>query len=324
MIATTPNPGETLDHYRIDKFVSRSGMATILRGTDTRNGQSVAIKIPHPELECDALFYDRFHREGDIGQKFNHPSVVKVLPQIDPSRVYMVMEWVEGRLLRDILDEKKKLSSERAERIALGIAEALEYIHEGGVIHRDLKPENVMVDAEDRIKLIDFGLAGEVAGRRLTFAHLTKSMGTPDYISPEQVKGQRGDARSDIYSLGIILYEMLTGQVPFRGPNAIVAMNQRLVSDPEPPTHFDPTITPQLQEILWRALERDPRNRYPSAHQFSWDLQNQDKISLPDRPQFRDWQTSRMPRPTSVLTFVLIGLIPVVIFAILLIVAHQK
>jgi serine/threonine protein kinase len=320
----TPSPGEQLDHYLIDKFISRSGMATILRGTDTRSGQPVAIKIPHPELECDPLFYDRFHRESDIGQKFNHPCVVKVLPQVDPSRVYMVMEWVEGRLLREVLDQEKKLSPERAQHIALGICEALDYIHKGGVIHRDLKPENIMVASGDLVKLIDFGLAGEVAGRRLTFAHITKSMGTPDYISPEQVRGQRGDARSDLYSLGIILYEMLTGEVPFRGPNPIVAMNQRLVNDPEPPTHFDATITPQLQEILWRALERDPRNRYPSARQFAWDLQNQNLISLPERPQVRDWYTSRMPRPVNVFTFVLIGLIPLVIFALLLIVAHQK
>jgi serine/threonine protein kinase len=320
----TPNPGEQLDQYLIDKFVSRSGMATILRGTDTRSGQAVAIKIPHPELECDPLFYDRFHRESDIGQKFDHPSVVKVLPQVDPSRVYMVMEWVEGRLLREILGEEGKLSPERAQRIALGICEALDYIHRAGVIHRDLKPENVMVASDDSVKLIDFGLAGEVAGRRLTFAHITKSMGTPDYISPEQVRGQRGDARSDLYSLGIILYEMLTGEVPFRGPNPIVAMNQRLVNDPEPPSHFDAIITPQLQEILWRALERDPRNRYPSARQFAWDLQNQDKISPPDRPQFRDWYTSRRPKPVNMFTFVLIGLIPLVIFVLLLIVAHQK
>ena len=119
----TPNPGERLDQYLIDKFVSRSGMATILRGTDTRNGQAVAIKIPHPELECDPLFFDRFHREAEIGQQFDHPGVVKVLSQFDPSRVYMVMEWVEGRLLRKILDEEKKLSPDRAVRIALGICE---------------------------------------------------------------------------------------------------------------------------------------------------------------------------------------------------------
>ncbi len=323
MIATL-SPSDQLDHYRIDSLVSRSGMATIFRATDLRDGRVVALKVPHPELECDPLFFDRFHREAEIGRKFDHPGVVKVLPQFDPSRVYMTMEWVEGRLLREILDEEKKLPPERAERIAIGICEALEYIHKGGVIHRDLKPENIMVDSEDRIKLIDFGLAGEVAGRRLTFAHITKSMGTPDYISPEQVKGARGDARSDVYSLGIILYEMLTGQVPFRGPNPLVAMNQRLVNDPEPPSHFEPAVTRPMQEILWRALERDPRNRYPSARQFAWDLKHQDEIALPDRPQFRDWYTSRRPKPLNARLFIMIGLIPVVIFALLLLAAHHK
>jgi serine/threonine protein kinase len=323
MIATL-SPSDQLDHYRIDSMVSRSGMATIFRATDQRDGRVVALKVPHPELECDPLFFDRFHREAEIGRKFDHPGVVKVLPQFDASRVYMAMEWVEGRLLREILDEEKKLDPGRAVRITLGICQALEYIHNGGVIHRDLKPENIMVDSEDRIKLIDFGLAGEVAGRRLTFAHITKSMGTPDYISPEQVKGQRGDARSDVYSLGIILYEMLTGQVPFRGPNVIVSMNQRLVTDPEPASHFEPAVTPQLQEILWRALARDPQNRYPSARQFAWDLQHQEQITLPDRPEFRDWHTSRMPKPLNASLFILIGLIPIVIFALLLLAAHYK
>ena len=323
MIATL-SPSDQLDHYRIDSLVSHSGMATIFRATDLRDGRVVALKVPHPELECDPLFFDRFHREAEIGRKFDHPGVVKVLPQFDPSRVYMTLEWVEGRLLREILDEEKKLAPERAVRITVGICRALEYIHKGGVIHRDLKPENIMVDSEDRIKLIDFGLAGEVAGRRLTFAHITKSMGTPDYVSPEQVKGQRGDARSDVYSLGIILYEMLTGQVPFRGANPLVAMNQRLVNDPEPAARVEPAVTRPLEEILWRALERDPRNRYPSARQFAWDLLHQDEIALPDRPQFRDWHTSRMPKPLNARLFIMIGLIPLVIFALLLLVAHHK
>jgi serine/threonine-protein kinase len=203
------HPGDQLDHYQIDSLIARSGMASIFKSTDTRTGRAVAIKVPHPEMEADPVLFDRFHREEDIGKKMDHPAVMKVLTDDDRSQQYMVMEWVDGKLLRKILAEQGKLPPERAVRIALGIAEALDYIHTHGVVHRDLKPENIMVDPDDRIKLIDFGIAGQEGARRLTFAKITQVMGTPDYISPEQVKGKRGDGRSDIYSLGFMLYEML-------------------------------------------------------------------------------------------------------------------
>jgi serine/threonine-protein kinase len=158
--------------------------------------------------------------------------VIKVMEQRKPSRVYMAMEWVEGRLLRDILAETGKLDVPRAVRMALTLCDALEYIHSHGVIHRDLKPENIMVGSEDRIKLIDFGIAAKAGARRLTFGKLSNIMGTAEYISPEQVSGRRGDERSDLYSLGVILYEMLTGKTPFQGPNPFAVMNARLRVDP--------------------------------------------------------------------------------------------
>ena len=199
---TSLHPGDQLDHYRIDGLVARSGMASIFRGTDLRNGRQVAIKIPHPEVESDPALFDRFHREEQIGKALDHPGVMKVFADEDRSRVYMVMEWVDGRLLRKILDEQGKLPPERAVQLALRILDALEYIHSRGVVHRDLKPENVMVDTNDNIKLIDFGIAGNAKSRRLTFSKLSQTMGTPDYISPEQVKGKRGDARSDPVTCG--------------------------------------------------------------------------------------------------------------------------
>src|SRR5664279_403238 len=195
----TIQPGDVIDHYRLESIVATSGMATVFRATDTLTQKTVAIKIPHPEVESDPSLFDRFKREEDIGTKLDHPGVMKVFPNPDRSQVYMVMEWLDGKLLRQIMNEQGKLSAERATNLAVAISGALEYIHANGVVHRDLKPENIMVDPNDNIRLIDFGIAGNAGARRLTFANLTQSLGTPDYISPEQVRGKRGDARSDVY-----------------------------------------------------------------------------------------------------------------------------
>lgn len=318
------HPGSQLDHYRIEALAARSGMASIFRGTDLRNGRAVAIKIPHPEMEGDPVFFDRFNREEEIGKKLDHPGVVKVLDDEERSRRYMVLEWVDGRLLRQILNEEKKLSPERAIRITLGLCKALDYVHSQGVVHRDLKPENIMVDKDDHVKLIDFGIAANAGSRRLTFAKLTQAMGTPDYISPEQVKGKRGDARSDIYSLGVMFYEMLTGKVPFTGPNPFVIMNERLLNHPIPPREIDPTISPQLQEIIYRALERDPAKRYPNAHEFALDLEHPEKVGVADRLELTQWQSRRSPIGRRVLFYIMLALIPVIVFGFMLYIARQK
>ncbi|MGA2742077.1 MAG: serine/threonine-protein kinase [Bryobacteraceae bacterium] len=315
--------GDRLDHYSIDTLVANSGMASIFRGTDLRTGRPVAIKIPHPEVESDPVFFDRFRREEEIGRTLDHPGVMKVLPAEDRSQLYMVMEWVDGRLLRQILNERGKLPSERAVRIALHICEVLEYIHSQGIVHRDLKPDNIMVDDRDGVKLIDFGIAAKSGSRRLTFTKLSQVMGTAEYISPEQVKGKRGDARSDLYALGIMLYEMLTGKTPFSGDNPFQTMNDRMFNNPVPPREIDPSISPQLQEILYRALERDPKKRYASAREFAWDLEHQDRVGVADRAELRDWKRRRKPWARKVLFYAMLALIPVVIFGLLLLVAHH-
>jgi serine/threonine-protein kinase len=320
---TSLHPGDQLDHYRIEGLVARSGMATIFRATDMRNGRQVAIKIPHPEMEADPVLFDRFRREAEIGEKLDHPGVMKVFPDDDHSRVYMVMEWVDGRLLRQVLHDSGKLPIDRAIKIAIAINDALDYIHRNGVVHRDLKPENIMISGDDRIKLIDFGIAGKEGARRLTFAKLSQVMGTPDYISPEQVKGKRGDGRSDIYALGVMLYEMLTGKTPFTGPNPFAIMNDRLLNNPIPPRELNPEISPALQEVIYRALEREPQNRYSTANEFAWDLEHLDQVGVADRAELRDWKHRRTPWVRRALFYAAMAMIPIVIFGLLIFVARH-
>ena len=238
------------------------------------------------------------------------------------SRIYMVMEWCEGRLLRAIMDEGR-IPQDRAIRIAVAVLEALDYIHANGVVHRDLKPENIMVDDQDNIKLIDFGIASDSAARRLTYANFTATLGTPNYISPEQVKGKRGDGRSDIYSIGIILYEMLTGRQPFSGSSPMAVMNDRLLNHPMPPTIANSAISPQLQEVLYRALERDPKNRYAKASEFLRDLEHLDQVGVEDRVELRDWNKRKAQLPRKILYYSALALIPVVILGLMFLLAHR-
>jgi eukaryotic-like serine/threonine-protein kinase len=309
-------PGEQIEHYRIDDVVARGPMASVFRGTDLRTNLPVAIKAPQMAAESDPVFFERFRREAEIGRKLDHPGVVKVFPREDRNGVYLVMEWVDGQLLRNVLAQGK-LPVERAVKIAIEICDALYYIHSRGVVHRDLKPENIVVESEDRIKLIDFGIAGEEGARRLTFGKFSNVMGTPDYISPEQIQGKRSDARSDVYALGAILYEMLTGKAPFQGDNPFAIMNDRLLNHPVPPREINPDIPPALQEIIYRALERDRRNRYASANEMAWDLAHMDQVTPAERAEIADWRNRRTPSSRKALFYAGVALLPIVIFALL-------
>jgi len=315
-------PGHELDHYRIDAPVAESAMTRTFRATDLRDGRTVALKIPHPSIEADPLALERFRREEEIGTALNHPDVMRIYHEAHRSRLYMVMEWCEGHSLDQILKEKGKLPPERAIRITLGILRALEYIHQHGVAHRDLEPEHIMVDDEDRIKLIDFGVASQQGAKRLTFTSLGQVVGTPEYISPEQVRGKRGDARSDLYSTGIMLYEMLTGTTPFKGSSPMAIMNARLVQNIPPLRLPEFPLAAQLQEVICRATEREPRNRYASAHEFGLDLEHLDKVGVVERVELVKPEGAKPKSPSRILLYVAIALVPIVLFLLMLLLAH--
>lgn len=277
--------GERLDQYELTELLARSGMASIFKAVDTRSGATVALKVPHMQYESDIAFYQRFEREEKIGQKLDHPNIVRVLRPESKSRMYLVMEYAEGSSLRAIIGQRKRLSVEEALNIARQICQALVYMHEQGIVHRDLKPENLIVTKDGHVKLIDFGIARDEAARRLTWAGLSSTMGTPDYMAPEQVRGRRGDARTDIYALGTMLYEMTTGELPHTGANAHAIMRAKMDEDPRPPRDVLPDIDPKFEEIILRAIARSPRERYPSAAEMLADLEDPSRVVPRDPSQ---------------------------------------
>ncbi len=309
--------GDQMDHYRLEERVADGGMATIFRATDLRDQTQVAIKLPKPEAECDPSLFTRFQREAEIGRMMDHPGVMRVFPAEKSQRVYFVMEWVEGMPLRALLTRDQPMGPERAVRISTAVCDVLDHIHARGVVHRDLKPENIIIGNGDQIKLIDFGIAGMAGARRLTYGKFSQSFGTPDYVAPEQVKGKRGDARTDIYSLGIILYEMLTGSVPFEGETPLVALNSRLKNDPISPRKRNPNVSPELEQVILRALEREPDRRYANAKELEQDLLSP--------PPLRHRTSAHSPPPEgSLLLYSGLAAIPILIGALLFYVAaHQ-
>jgi len=278
-LTTRLRPGDLLDHYRLEDLVATGGMASIFRATDARTGNLVAVKIPHSRHAGERLFVTGFSTETQMGRNLEHPGIVRTLSYPSTSRRYAVMEWVEGVALRRIISQRTDLTIERAARIALKISDVLAYIHERGVAHLDLKPDNVIVDSNDNPKLVDFDAAREPK-RGLLALLWPRRMGTPDYASPEQIRGKVGDARSDIYSLGLILYEMLTGDVPFSGVAPRTALNLRFSIDPVPPREISPGIPKPLDDIVCRAIARDPAKRQQTARELYSELERCVECSL--------------------------------------------
>lgn len=278
-------PGMLLDNrFELTDLIARSNMASIFKADDRKTGGSVALKVPLMALESDVAGYERFQREEEIGSQLNHPAILKVIKVDEPkSRPYLVMEFLDGETLAQVLNKRKPLPESEAASYASRICDALDYLHTNGISHRDLKPQNIMVCRDGSIRLFDFGIARVEKARRLTFVGLSPTMGTPDYMSPEQVKGKRGDHRSDIYSLGAMLYEMATGSTPFEGESPYVIMNARVTGDPVAPRKLNPGLTPAIEEIILHALERDPKLRYQTARAMKQELDNYELVQLTER-----------------------------------------
>jgi serine/threonine-protein kinase len=273
------------DRFEIAEVIHRSAMSTVFKAKDLQTGQTVALKAPLMNIEADPAFYSRFEREEEIGKALDHPGILKIIPIEQKSRPYIVMEYVQGLTLDRVLQNVKFLPVADALKIASRLCDALEYMHKHGVIHRDLKPANIMVCDDGSLRIMDFGIAKTTAMRRITFGGFSPTMGTPDYMAPEQIKGKRGDQRTDIYSLGAILYEVLTGEVPFQGPNVYAVMNARLVGDPPAPRTLNEDIPPAVEEIILHAMERDPFKRYHSANEMKAELDAPESVQVTGRHQ---------------------------------------
>ena len=273
-------PGQLIDHYEILEGLGEGAYAEAYKARDTNTGRLVMLKSPNPQLIGDPAIYQRFERENKIAEKLDSSGVQRSLGMFSADgEPYIIMEFVEGENLRVRLSE-----FEGPPPIALALdwatqlASAIAYLHSHGIVHRDLKPENLLISTDNEVKIVDFGTAMLEGARRLTFRGMTDGVGTPDYMSPEQIQGERGDRRSDIYAWGVITYELLAGRVPFKGDNWLAVMAGHLRRSPQPLRALRPEISPALEAVVLHALRRYAKNRYQTAEELLGDLGRLDTL----------------------------------------------
>ncbi|MFD5476906.1 Stk1 family PASTA domain-containing Ser/Thr kinase [Streptomyces hawaiiensis] len=264
--------------YELGQVLGRGGMAEVYLAHDTRLGRTVAVKTLRADLARDPSFQARFRREAQSAASLNHPAIVAVYDTgedyIDNVSIpYIVMEYVDGSTLRELLHSGRKLLPERSMEMTIGILQALEYSHRAGIVHRDIKPANVMLTRNGQVKVMDFGIARAMGDSGMTMTQTSAVIGTAQYLSPEQAKGEQVDARSDLYSTGCLLYELLTVRPPFVGDSPVAVAYQHVREEPQSPSVFDPEITPEMDAIVLKALVKDPDYRYQSADEMRADIE---------------------------------------------------
>jgi serine/threonine-protein kinase len=266
------------ERYELSEVLGRGGMAEVRLGRDVRLGRTVAVKTLRSDLALDSNFQARFRREAQSAASLSHPAIVSVYDTgedyADGVPVpYIVMEYVDGQTLRELLNSGRKLLPERAMEIAAGTLSALEYSHQNGIVHRDIKPGNVMLTRAGTVKVMDFGIARAVSDTSSTMTSTAAVIGTAQYLSPEQAKGEKTDARSDLYSTGCLLYELLTGVPPFVGDSPVAVAYQHVRESPKPPSQVDAAVTPAMDAIVLKALAKNADNRYQSAAEMRDDVE---------------------------------------------------
>ncbi|HEX2499117.1 MAG TPA: Stk1 family PASTA domain-containing Ser/Thr kinase, partial [Actinomycetes bacterium] len=264
--------------YELGGVLGRGGMAEVHIARDIRLGRNVAVKMLRVDLASDATFQARFRREAQSAASLNHPAIVAVYDTGEDvingtSLPYIVMEYVEGSTLRDLLQSGRRLLPERALEITAGVLQALEYSHRNGIVHRDIKPGNVMLTRSGAVKVMDFGIARSVADAGVTMTATSAVIGTAQYLSPEQAKGEHVDARSDLYSTGCLLYELLTGRPPFVGDSPVSVAYQHVREEAQPPSYYDDEVSPDLDTVVMKALAKHPDDRYQTADEMRADIE---------------------------------------------------
>jgi eukaryotic-like serine/threonine-protein kinase len=315
-------PGQKLDRYQIVEQLGAGAYAETYKALDVATGKTVVLKCPNPNLFADPSLFNRYRREAEVAKRLDHPGVQRGLDTGEHrTEPYLVLEYIEGESLRHKLREGRQ-PIDTVVDWGRQLGDTLVYLHTHGVVHRDLKPENILVTPDGRLVVADFGTAQLAGARRLTWKHLSESLGTPDYMSPEQVQGARGDARSDIYAWGVIMYEMLSGHVPFGGDNSLAVMAGHMQGTPKPIRKVRPDVPTALEAVVLHAMRRYPEHRYQSAAELLEDLDHLDELDpgkydvAPEAPMggmAASGSASRLWAWTALIAVGFIGIVAVII-----------